>query len=98
MIVTVAGNPDEACISIEKVSDVDMEVLEPLLEDIKNHRGFYPTGRLPIIKAGISARDLYHDHIGWDVFESIVPRPVSGFNTIISVQLFKDTPLKMDML
>ena len=98
MIVTVAGEPDESCISIEKVSEVDIEVLQPLLDDIRNHRGFYPTGRKWIAKAGLSAKDLYHNHVGWDVWESIIPRPVSGFSTILSVHLFDSEPWKMDML
>ena len=97
MIIEVAGNPDESCISISKVSDYDMEILEPLLLDIKSHCGYYPTGKFK--KMGKpSARELYHNYVGWDVFESLVPKPISGFSSIIKVSLFKDEPYKMEML
>ena len=45
MIVQVAGEEGEECISINTVSDTDMEVLEPMLMDIREHRGYYPTGK-----------------------------------------------------
>ena len=97
MIIVVAGEPGEDCISIATVSDTDMEVLEPMLVDIKNHRGYYPTGKA-IKKGRPTARDLYHNYQGWDVFESIIPRPLSGFSTILSVSLYKEEPLRMQML
>ena len=97
MIVQVAGEEGEECISINTVSDTDMEVLEPMLMDIREHRGYYPTGKYR--KPGEpTARDLYHHHVAWDVWESIIPRPISGFSTIISVKLYKEKPLKMNML
>ena len=97
MIVEVLAEPGESNIAITDVSDTDMEVLEPMLLDIQQHRGYYPTGGM--CKRGQpTARDLYRKHQGWDVFESIVPRPPSGVNRIISVRLFRQEPLKMEML
>jgi hypothetical protein len=97
MIVVVAGQPGEECVSIASVSDTDMEVLEPMLIDIKNHRGYYPVGRARRPDKP-TARDLYHNYQGWDVFESIRPQPLSGFTTILSVSLYREEPLRMQML
>jgi hypothetical protein len=97
MIVQVDANPGEQDVSIAKVSGTDMEVLDPMLQDIKSKKGYYPT-RNRVKPGNPSARDLYHEYIGWDVFESIVPRPVSGFTTILSVKVFSDSPFELDML
>ena len=97
MIVQVAGEEGEECISINTVSDTDMQVLDLILMYIRGHRGYQRTGRYR--RPGEpTARDLYHHHVAWDVWESIIPRPLSGFSTIISVRLYKEKPLKMNML
>ncbi len=97
IIVTVACEAGEENMSIASVSDTDMEVLEPMLVDIKNHRGYYPVGKCRKLGEP-TARDLYHNYVGWDVFESIRPNPISGFSTILSVSIYKEQPLKMEML
>ena len=97
MIVAVAGEPGEDCVSVVKVSDTDMIVLEPMLLDIKAHQGYYPTGKY--VRADRpSARELYRKHQGWDVFEYIILRPLSGFSNILSVSLFREDPMRMDMI
>ena len=97
MIIQVACNSGEESISINNVSDLDISVLEPMLIDIKNHRGYYPTGSY--IRPGHpTARDLYRSYQAWDIFESLIPKPRSGFSTILSIKLFKEKPLEMDML
>jgi hypothetical protein len=97
MIIEVACNLGEESISINNVSDLDISVLEPMLIDIKNHRGYYPTGSY--IRPGQpTARDLYRSYQAWDIFESLIPKPRSGFSTILSIKLFKEKPLEMDML
>lgn len=97
MIVRVLAEPGEESITVSSVSDTDMEILEPMLLDIRNHRGFYPIGkgRRP---GEPSAKELYHNYVGWDVFESLRPNPVSGFSTIISVSVYREEPMKMEML
>lgn len=97
MIVKVAGEPTESLISINTVSDTDMEVLEPLLMDIREHQGYYPKGKYQR-PGNPTARDLYRKHEAWDIFESILPKPPSGFPAVISVELYSQVPLKMEML
>lgn len=97
LIVVVAGEPGEDAVSVVRVSDMDMVVLEPMLLDIKAHQGYYPTGKY--VRVGQpTPRDLYHHHLGWDVFESILPKPISGFSNILSVSVFREEPMKMDMI
>lgn len=97
MIIEVACNSGEESISINSVSDLDISVLEPMLLDIKSHCGYYPTGSY-IRQGQPTARDLYRSYQAWDIFESLIPKPKSGFSTILSVKLFREKPMKMDML
>lgn len=97
LMIKVATKKGEESISINEVGDTDMEVLEPLFIDIKSHNGYYPTGEY--CRPGQpTARELYRKHQAWDIFESLVPQPPSGFACILSVQVFKEKPLEMQML
>lgn len=94
MIIQVAGEDDENCISISKVSDADMEVMYPILEEIKRNKGYFTKGSY--VRPGEpSGRDLYRNFIGWDVFSSHLPDPPSGFSRVLEVKLFRDNPWTM---
>ena len=97
LIISVFGEEDEGLISVNEVSETDLEVIQPLLEDLRFHQGYYPTGTF-IRPDRPTARDLYRHHSGWDVFNSLIPHPKSGIYTILNVKLFPSEPLKMEML
>lgn len=97
IIISVDANKGEQDTTISRVSATDMMVLDPILRDIQSKKGYFPTTSR-CSPGQPSARDLYHDYVGWDVFISILPKPISGFTTILKVLVFPDNPLVMDML
>lgn len=98
LVIRVIGLKEDSrnSVSINKVSDSDMEILQPLLEDIKDHKGYFPCG-IFVKKGEPTARDLYRVHSGWDVFDSLLPRPESGFALVDSVEFFNKPPYVMKM-
>lgn len=97
LVITVFCNPGEPSTSVNRVSMTDIKALDPLLECIKSHRGFFPTGSY-ITQGRPSARDIYGKYSAWDVLDSLLPKPASGIANILKVQLFREEPLVMDML
>lgn len=94
MIIQVAGEDGENCVSISKVSDADMEVMYPILEEIKRNKGYFTRGSY--VKPGKpSGRDLYRSFAGWDVLSSHLPDPPSGFFAVLEIKLFRDNPWEM---
>lgn len=98
IIIQVDANDGEEAMSINKVSDLDLEVLSEMLLDIQSHRGYYLKNRPRRKPYEPTARELYRKHEGWDVFESLIPEPISGFTTILCVRIFREEPIRMDML
>lgn len=98
VIIQVDSINGEEGISINKLSDLDLQILEPMILDIQSHRGHYLKGRPRRKSYEPTARELYRHHAGWDIFESILPSPKSGFTTVYHIHIFKDEPLKIEML
>lgn len=97
MIIRVDAEEGEENYSIQQLSDYDMEILEPMLLCIQSHRGHYPKNR-PKKPYEPTARELYHDFIGWDIFESLLPNPKSGFSTILTIKVYRENPYTLEML
>lgn len=88
IIILVDARQGEDKWAVDEVSELDLKVMEPLLVEIKKNGGYYPTeGRNQ--PGAPNARDLYHGYEGWNVLDSIVPRPLSGFTRIIEIRLFR---------
>lgn len=97
IIIKVLGVEGEENMSMEKVSDLDMEVINPMLLKIRENNGYYPRGKFET-PGKPTAKDLYRQFAGWDIVESILPRPKSGFSHIISVEVFREEPIKLNMI
>jgi len=97
ILVKVLCLEGEESLTINTVNDLDMESLNPLLLDIKQRGGYFPTGKF--YQAGMpSPVQLYSHFLGWDIFRSILPQPVSGINKIIRVELFNgEPPMRLEM-
>lgn len=97
MVVKVLGSEGEENMSIAQVSDYDMEVLNPMLLDIRSRNGYYPSGKY-LRPGNPTPRDLYRKYPGWEIFQSIIPHPLSGFSHITEIELYEGEPLKMTMI
>jgi len=92
IIIEVVGESKEPNISINSVGDCDIKAIWSMINDIKEHRGYYPKGSF--IKPGHpTARDLYRHHEGWDIFESLLPRNESGCIAIKYIKIYPEKPL-----
>lgn len=97
VIIKVSCIKGEEGISVVTLSDLDMELIEPILLDIKSRRGYYPTGKY--VQPGCpTPKDLYRHYPGWDILSTILPEPLSGFPQISEVRVYKDDPMILDML
>lgn len=97
IIITVMGVEGEENMSISTISDLDMELIYPILCSIKENNGRYPTGTF--IRPGQpSGRDLYRDFVGWEILNSMLPRPISGFSNILTFSMYKEEPWRMDLV
>lgn|SRR5574344_7210 len=97
IIIRVACRDGEDSMSYNTIEDDDISVLNPLLQDIKEHRGYFPSGSF-IEPDKPSAKDLYDNYVGWDILGSILPKPKSGIIAIIDIMLYKENPLIIDMV
>lgn len=95
IIIKVAGEKGEENLSINRLSSSDLEIITPMIQDIREHRGWYPCGSF--YKGGPSPRQLYRHHLGWDVFNSIVPNPPSGFALVVSIEVYSQEPITLNM-
>lgn len=98
IIIQVDAEEGEENMSINKVSDLDLEIMGSMLFDIQSHRGHYLKNRPRRKSYEPTARELYRKFEGWDIFESLLPRPKSGFSTILCIRIFKEEPIMMEML
>lgn len=96
LVIEVVGEKGEECISVNQVSSTDLEVITTIIEDIRDHGGWYPCGEF--YRSGPTIRDLYRHHAGWEVFNSLLPQPPSGFALVASVKLFGQELCKIDMV
>lgn len=97
IVIRVDAKEGEQDTSIHSLSEYDLEVLGPLLENIKAHQGFFLAGRRPQGWEP-SAKDLYKGFLGWDIFVSLLPKPIHGFSNILYVEIYSGNPYKMEML
>lgn len=97
VIIKVSCLKGEESTSVVTLSDLDMELIEPILIDIKSRRGYFPTGKY--VQPGYpTPKDLYRHYPGWDILSTILPEPLSGFPQISEVKVYKDVPMVLDML
>lgn len=97
VIIKVSCIKGEESTSVVTLSDLDMELIEPILMDIKSRRGYFPTGKY--VQPGYpTPKDLYRHYPGWDIFSTILPEPLSGFPQISEVRVYRDDPMILDML
>lgn len=97
VIIKVSCLKGEESTSVITLNDLDMELIEPILIDIKSRRGYFPTGKY--IQSGYpTPKDLYGNYPGWDILSTILPEPLSGFPQISEVKVYKDDPMILDML
>lgn len=97
VIIKVSCLKGEEGISVVTLSDLDMELIEPVLMDIKSRRGYFPTGKY--VQSGCpTPKDLYGHYPGWDILSTSLPSPSSGFPQISEIRVYKDEPLVLDML
>jgi hypothetical protein len=97
VIIKVSCLKGEEGISVVSLSDLDMELIEPVLLDIKSRRGYFPTGKF--VQSGCpTPKDLYGHYSGWDILSTALPKPLSGFPQISEVKVYKDEPMVLDML
>ena len=97
VIIKVSCIKGEESTSVVTLSDLDMELIEPILIDIKSRRGYFPTGRY--VQLGYpTPKELYGNYPGWDILSTILPEPLSGFPQISEVRVYRDDPMILDML
>lgn len=97
VIIKVSCAKGEESTSVVTLSDLDMELIEPVLMDIKSRRGYFPTGKY--VQPGYpTPKDLYRHYPGWDILSTILPEPLSGFPQISEVRVYRDEPMVLDML
>lgn len=97
VIIKVSCLKGEESTSVVTLNDLDMELIEPILIDIKSRRGYFPVGKY--IQPGYpTPKELYGNYPGWDILSTILPEPLSGFPQISEVKVYKDEPLILDML
>lgn len=97
-IVEVDSDEGEENISISKISLDELNQINPLLLEIKNNRGYYPTGDFLIYHTS-SPEEIYGIRFkkAFDILESRLPCPRSGFRRIIEINVFSEPPTSLYM-
>lgn len=97
VIIKVFAKEGEQDLSVSNVSREDLELLSPLIIEIRNHKGWFPHNmvgpeRFP------TAEELYCRFPALEILNSMVPEPLSGFNTIIFMKVFSEDPQEIVMV
>lgn len=90
-IVEVDCNEGEENISVSEISLTELNQVNPLLLDIREHQGYYPTGDF-LVYPDPSPEELYGSRFKdvFDILETRLPCPKSGFKRIIEIRVFSE--------
>lgn len=90
IVFIVDCEPGEESISITSIDQEEMANVDPVLQEIKRHNGYYPTGDFLDYNSP-TPEELYGNFAGFEEVESRLPRPVHGFKRIDEVHVFDNS-------
>ena len=88
-IIEVDCDEGEENISITEISLDELNQVNPLLLDIRENQGYYPTGDF-LVYPDPSPEEFYGTRFreSFDILESRLPCPKSGFKRILEIKVF----------
>lgn len=98
-VAIVDCNEGEESTMLSEISVDELNAIDPLLLDIRNHQGYYPTGDF-LVYPDPSPEDLYGGRYGHEVFRALdsrLPTPSGGFRRIIEIKVFSESPTSLYM-
>lgn len=97
-IIEVDCDEGEENISITEISLNELNQVNPLLLDIRENQGYYPTGDF-LVYPDPSPEEFYGTRFreSFDILESRLPCPKSGFKRILEIKVFSEPPISLYM-
>ena len=96
ILVKVETQEGEESTWMSGITPSEMTILEPLLIEIKNNGGYFPTGRY-LVDGDPKPELLYSDYPGWNILKGRLPRPSSGIKQILEIHVFYEDPISLYM-
>lgn len=91
-ILIIVDCPDgEESMWLSEISEEELNLITPLLVEIKNYEGYFPTGSY--IDPNLTTEQLYGHLEGYKIINRFLPTPVHGFSRIEEALLFKQDPI-----
>jgi len=78
------------------ITEEEMRLLEPLLLEVKDQGGYFPTGQF-LMKGEPRPEILYSSFPGWSILKGRLPEPRSGIKRILEVHVFREDPISLYM-
>ena len=79
---------------VSDISEEELNLLNPLLADIENRKGYFPTGDY-YEYPDPSPYELYSQYPGLEVLKKILPTPIHGFGKISEIHVFTVDPISL---
>lgn len=85
--ITVDCEPGEECTWVSDITREEMEILDPLLMEIKKRNGYYPTEKF-LDPSDPKPEELYSMFPGFEILRRRLPSPLSGIGKIREIDVF----------
>lgn len=84
ILILVESRVGEESMWVSDITEEEMNKLEPLLYEIKNRNGYYPTGDYYVFPDP-KPEELYKNFDGFEILRTRLPTPINGFGKIREV-------------
>ena len=96
IIVKVDCNAGEEGMYMSEITAEEANILDPLLNEIFKHSGYFPTGD-KYHYGDPTVEDLYGQFQGIEDFISRIPSPLHGIERISEIHIFCEAPVSLYM-
>jgi len=94
LLIKVDAREGEESTWMTYITKEELHILKPLLLEIKNHEGYFPTGQY--LEDEPKPELLYSGYQGWNILKGRLPTPISGFKRITEIHIY-DEPSSLYM-